>query len=156
MGRYYDTDGGRRGKFMFGVQASDDPGYMGMHEQEPISIDYYADADDVEHVKSKLDEQYDILGIPENKRIYYCKDNKQMSEYEDKVLHDKVFVTVHKDDKEAKEKYKGKTAWWSGKGNEYTDYEINNNALALARIRLALDILSDIEDNTFCSLTAEL
>ena len=46
MGRYYRTDNGAEGKFMFGVQPSDDPAEMGMHEQDPQVINYYADEDD--------------------------------------------------------------------------------------------------------------
>lgn len=53
MGRYYYTDNGKEGKFMFGVQPSDDPDYMGMIEQEPTSIDYYADKDNVETSQRK-------------------------------------------------------------------------------------------------------
>lgn len=156
MGRYYDTDGGREGKFMFGVQSSDDPGYLGMHEQEQSTIEYYADTDDVEDIKAKLNEQYRKLGVPNDKRIYYWKDRKEAQEFEDTVLHDKVFITVSRNDNEAMEKYKGCDRWASNKGDDYIDFEIEGNALALARIRLALDILSDIKDNGYCSLSAEI
>ena len=145
MGRYYYTDNGREGKFMFAVQSSDDPEYLGMHEQERASIDYYADEDDVPDIRKKLDD-----------RIYYCKDYKEMDEYEDKYLHAKVFVSVSHKDKDAMEKHKGEIGWASNKGNDYTDYEIKGNALALARIRLALNILSDIKDGGSCYLNAEL
>lgn len=156
MGRYYETNGGRGGKFMFGVQSSDDPEYMGMHEQEPATVDYYADKDDIERIKNKLVEQYDILGVPKDQRKYYCKDCKEMAKYENEVLHDKVFVTVNVKDEQAMKQYEGKDRWCSEKGDDYIDYEINNNALVLARIRLALDILSDIKDDGYCLLTAEL
>lgn len=156
MGRYYMTDNGREGKFMFAVQSSDDPEYLGMHEQERASIDYYADEDDVPDIRKKLDEQYDKLGVPTENRIYYCKDYKEMDEYEDKYLHDKVFVSVSHEDKDAMKEHEGETGWASRKGNDYTDYEIRGNAIALARIRLALNILSDIKDGGSCYLNAEL
>lgn len=156
MGRYYDTDGGRQGKFMFGVQPSDDPGYMGMHEQEPTTVEYYADEDDVEKITKKLDEQYDIIGIPKNERLYYCKDWQEMDKYEREVLHDKIFITVYAKDETAIKAHGGETRWASGKGNDYVDFEIKGMPIVLARIRLGLDILSDIKDNGFCALNAEL
>ena len=80
MGRYYETNTGRRGKFMFGVQSSDDPGYMGMNEQDRSYIDYYADRDDEQKIRNKLDEQYDILGMPKGKRLYTYKEEKEYDE----------------------------------------------------------------------------
>lgn len=156
MGRYYNTDNGREGKFMFGVQPSSDPEEMGMHEEEPTQVDYYADTDDVENIKKKLDEQYDILGVPKEERIYYCKTQQEAMEFENKSLHDRVFVTVNKNDAEAMAKHKDETRWASDKGDDYLDFEIKGRALPLARIRLALDILSDIEDTGSCMLSAEL
>lgn len=151
MGRYYNTDNGREGKFMFGVQSSDDPEYLGMHEENPSYINYYADTQDVPEIKKKLDEQYDLLDVPKDKRIYYCKDYKEMDKFEDEFLHCKVFVTV----KDGDERYKGQVGWYNGKEG-YTDYEIPGKAICLARIRLALNILSDIKDTGSCSLEAEL
>ena len=49
MGRYYNTNTGRGGKFGFACQNSSDPqDYFGMEEQEPTSITYYADDSDTE------------------------------------------------------------------------------------------------------------
>ena len=157
MGRYYTTDGGREGKFMFAVQSSDDPELLGMHEQEPTEITYYADEDDAEHIKSMLDREYDALDIPKDKRVYYRDkdDYKEWYKYEDEVLHDKVFVSVRDDDKETLAKHAGETRWGSNKSN-YCDFEINGNAIHMARIRLAVNILSDIKDNGYCTLDAEL
>lgn len=104
MGRYYETNTGRRGKFMLGVQDSTDPEYMGMNEQERGYIEYLADRED---------------------------DKKEM------------------------EKYKGKTRWYCERKG-YVSFEIANNALALARIRLATTILSDIREDGECYLQAEL
>lgn len=155
MGRYYNTNSGREGKFMFGVQPSDDAGHMGMHEQEPTSITYYADEDDVEKIKRRLDRQYDYLGVPQEDRLYYCKDDKEMMDYEDKVLHDKVFETVE-DTPETRKRFSRETPWASDKEG-YLDFEIGQGrCLALARIRLALVILSDIKEHGYCELDAEL
>lgn len=152
MGRYYYTDGGREGKFMFGVQPSDDPEYMGMGE-DPSYIEYYASEDDAPKIKQRLDEQYDILGIPKDKRMYYAKDAEEYNKYENKELEDKVWIKVKDDSEEAKQ-FEGKTKWWcEDKG--YTMYERDNMALVLARIRLGVNILSDIKDAGCCSLRAE-
>lgn len=157
MGRYYVTDGGREGKFMFAVQSSDDPELLGMHEQEPASITYYADEDDAENIKSMLDREYDVLDIPKGKRVYYRNkdDNKDWCKYEEEVLHDKVFISVKDDDKKTLAEHEGETRWSSNK-SEYTDFEIDGMAIHLARIRLAVNILSDIKDNGCCTLDAEL
>lgn len=155
MGRYYNTDSGRGGKFMFGVQPSDDAGHMGMHEQEPTSITYYAEEEDVPKIKRRLDKQYDYLGVSLKDRIYYCKDDKEMIDYENRILHDKVFETVE-DTPEARKRF-GKEVPWASDREGYLDFEIGQGkCLALARIRLALVILSDIKDNGYCELDAEL
>lgn len=156
MGRYYYTEGGREGKFMFGVQSSDDPHYMGMTEQEPTSVDYYADKDNEPKIRRMLDKQYDILGVPENKRIYYTdKEWKTYNEFEKKYLYHKVFVSVKEDDKVEMDKHKGETRWADDKQG-YVSFEIKGMALVLARIRLGLSILSDIKDTGECWLNAEL
>ncbi len=157
MGRYWSTINGREGKFMFGVQSSDDPGALGMHEQEPTHIDYYADEDDVEDITENLDKQYDELGVPQEKRIYYIKkDNwQEYDKYEQEVLHDKVFMEVREDDEEEKAKH-GHEIVWASRKEGYICYEIKGKALCLARVRLALSILSDIKDEGCCELEAEL
>ena len=155
MGRYYNTNE-RDGKFMFGVQPSDDPGTMGMHEAEPATIEYYADEDDVEEIKKNLDRQYDLLGVDEKDRIYYkSQDIEEYSRWEEEKLHDKVWRTVKHEDLTDEERTK--VFWASNKGADYTDLEIEDGrCLALARIRLALTILSDIKDSGECALSAEL
>lgn len=143
---------------MFGVQPSDDPAFMGMQEQEQTYINYYADKSMVADIKKKLDEQYDTLGVPKNKRKYYCKDWGEYDAYEREVLTDKVFVSVREDDKEEMEKYKDKVRWADDKAG-YVSFEIGderNRTLVLARIRLGIVILSDIKDTGECWLEAEL
>ena len=161
MGRYYNCDSGREGKFMFAVQSSDDPGYLGMHEQDPAHITYYADRDDVEGITEKLDEQYDFLGVDKKDRWYRLptekkglNDYKKWDEWEEKVLHDKVWKTVR--DEDMPEEEKGRVHWASNKLG-CSDIELGEGkCLALARIRLALNILTDIEEYGCCNLEAEL
>ena len=162
MGRYYYTDSGREGKFMFAVQPSGDPEEMGMHEQEPTSVDYYADKDDVQKITAKLDSQYDELGVDMKDRIYLLPqtdngkdDCRAYEKWENEVLHDKVWESIPISC--LTEEQKRGSRWTSPKGDGYVDIEIKDGkCLALARIRLALDILTDIEQYDFCSLNAEL
>lgn len=164
MGRYYYSGSGRSGKFMFGVQNSTDPEYMGMHEEEPTNINYYAGAEDVDYVTSKLDEQYDILGLEQEHRIYSFKEllrpgengiekeEIRYQEWEDKYLHDKVWETVKEEEVENKTGVR-----WASDKEGCVDLELGDGlCLALARVRLGLIILSDIEDNADCNLEAEL
>ena len=153
MGRYYNTSSGREGKFMFGVQPSDDPEFFGMCAG---SVQYYADESNEPEIKKKLDELYDELEVPKDKRIYYFKEYEDLDKFENEYLYPKCFVSVKNDDEKEKEKHKGEGAWASYKGDEYTDYQIGNRALTLARIRLGLTVLSDIKDDGFCDLDAEL
>lgn len=154
MGRYYNTNTGRTGKFMFGVQNSDDPEYMGMSE-DPSYIQYYASQDDEPKIRKKLDEQYDILGVPNDKRMYTYGDYGEYDKYENSELADRVWVTVNVNDKDELAKYDGQTRWASDKGNDYVCFERSGMALVLARIRLGTTILSDIKDEGYCSLEAE-
>lgn len=161
MGRYYDTSTGRNGKFMFAVQNSDDPEYMGMGE-DPTYIHYYADESDVDKITKRLNEQYEILGIGKDNRLYDMPrkedgtDNHEAyDKWETKYLHDKVWRAEKFDG--LNDEDKKKMHWASDKGDEYVGVEIGEGkCLALARIRLAIKILSDIKDEGYCSLDAEL
>lgn len=152
MGRYYSTDSGRSGKFMFGVQSSDDPAYMGMAEDD-TKIYFYSGEEDEPNIRASLDEQYDILKIPKDKRIYYIKDWDEYDKYEKEVLEDKVWIKCKEGSKEEKE-HKGEARWASDKPGEVM-FEKAGTALVVARIRLGLVILSDIKDEGYCSLEAE-
>ena len=152
MGRYYNTNTGRSGKFMFGVQSSGDPEEMGMSE-DPTYIQYYADADDEPKIRKKVDEQYDKLNVPQDKRIYYMKDWEDYDKFEKEVLEDRVWIKCKAGSKEDKQ-HNGETKWASDKNDEVM-YERKGMALVLARIRLGLVILSDIKDEGYCSLEAE-
>ena len=153
MGRYYNTGSGREGKFMFGVQPSDDPEFFGM---VATSICYCADDSSEPEIKKKLDELYDELEVPKDTRVYYFKEYEDLQKFENEYLYPTCCVSEKNDDEKEKEKHKDECAWASYKGNDYTDYQIGNRALILARIRLGLTVLSDIKDEGYCSLDAEL
>lgn len=153
MGRYYHTDSGREGKFMFGVQPSTDPEEMGMSE-DPTYIRYYASDEDEPKVRERLDRQYDLLEIPNDKRMYYIKDWEEYDKYEKEVLDDRVWIKCKVGSEEDK-KHEGETKW-AGDSNDEVMYERKGMALVLARIRLGLIILSDIKDEGYCELNAEL
>lgn len=157
MGRYYNTGTGREGKFMFAIQESTDPEYMGMHEQGASYINYYADKKDEEIIRKRLDEEYDALKIPKKDRIYYIKQNDYMAQdkYEKEHFYDKVFDYVKLDDTETIQKYDRKYHRFSSDREGYECFASFENALHLARIRLALVILSDIKDDGYCDLEAE-
>lgn len=152
MGRYYHTDSGREGKFMFGVQSSDDPEYMGMRE-DPTFIQYYASKDDEPKIRARLDEQYDILDVPKDKRLYYSKDWGDYDKFEKEELEHRVWIKV-KNGSEEEKKFEGKTRW-ACDDEGYTMYEREGMALILARIRLGITILSELKDEGYCSLEAE-
>lgn len=155
MGRYYTTESGRAGKFMFGVQPSNDPELLGMNEQEPTSVWYYADTEDADNIRDAVDAQYEILGIPDDKRIYYVKDEGEYEKFEKEVIDDKVWIKCKIDSEEYK-KHDGETKW-AGDSNDEVMFERDRKlTLAMARIRLGITILSDIEDDACCELEAEL
>lgn len=137
---------------MFGVQYSTDPEEMGMSE-DPTYIQYYASDEDEPRVRERLDRQYDLLGIPNDKRMYYMKDWGEYDKYEKDVLEDKVWIKCKVGGEEDK-KHGGETRW-AGDSDDEVMYERKGMALILARIRLGLVILSDIKDEGYCSLEAE-
>lgn len=154
MGRYYNTSTGREGKFMFAVQPSNDPEIMGMREIP--CINFYADQDDEETIKKKLDNEYDALGIPKKDRIYYIKVNgwEEYDKYEKEHFNDKVFDYIKLENEDEIKKY-NQTHRYVSDREGFACFASNEKALHLARIRLALVILSDIKDEGCCELEAE-
>lgn len=139
---------------MFGIQPSFDPEYMGMTEDEPENILYYADEEDEPLIRAKVDEQYDLLKIPKRKRRYYFENEKDYGEYETSVLGKKVWLKVRAKNKRRLKKHKDEIHW-AGDNNDEVLFQKRNRAIALARIRLGVVILSDIKDTGECSLEAE-
>lgn len=145
MGRYYNTQTGRSGKFGFGCQSSTDPkDYFDMAETH---ITYTVGEESVEQIKQKLNEIYDKAGVPDNERSYRLAHTAKYAEYEwfDNKYHDYFF--------EACEKGEGNFAGENGT----TEREKFANAhLAQSRLWLGLTILTDINEDGYCELDAEL
>ena len=156
MGRYYNTQTGKEGKFWFAVQPSDDP--RTIYHMDDVSEydeeeDYesYSDyeSSDAESIKKHLDEQYDILGVPKEERKYKCEDE---GEYVWETLA-KYYLT----EKEPPEDASGHVAcgYYMGEGKP-TMYPISHaKELAASRVQLGLVIYNTILTEGECLLTAE-
>ena len=156
MGRYYNTQTGKEGKFWFAVQPSDDP--KTIYHMDDVSEydeeeDYesYSDyeSSDAEKIKKHLDEQYDILGVPKEERKYECE---KEGEY---VWGDlaKYYLTEQEPPKDAM----GHSAcgYYMGEGKP-TMYPISSEKeLAASRVQLGLVIYNTILTEGECLLTAE-
>lgn len=141
MGRYWNTSTGREGKFGFGCQSSEDPEqFFGM---TPTGITY--GGADEEVVKKKVDEIYDKANVPKKERIYKLKGGNNDDEYED------VYQKYHKYFFEPREN----GGFAGAKG--ITEGEVFDEAhLYSARLWLGLSILTDIKEDGYCNLEAEL
>lgn len=158
MGRYYSTETGRDGKFGFAKQSSTDPGdFFGMKEQEPNQITYYADKDDEEDIKAKVDSLYDELEVPAEERIYYKEVGSNNDELAD-LLQKYGYRKVHRNEVKRFDEIEGyKHGPYYCPEEHYVFIETKQGAgLAMCRIRLGVTILSDLKDEGFCELYAEL
>lgn len=141
MGRYYNTSTGRGGKFGFGCQSSTDP--EDYFKMTPVSITYGGADEKV--VKKKVNEIYDKANVPKEERIYKLKGGNNDSEYED------VYQKYHKYFFEPRE-----NGGFAG-DNGITEGEVFNEAhLYSARLWLGLTILTDIKEDGYCEIDAEL
>lgn len=172
MGRYYNSNN-FNGKFAFAVQSSSDPEFFGMEEQEPTEITYYLeDSEEArKEIKNKLDEQYDILEYPKEKRVYSIKKEEELNPLYDDM--DKYIYRYIKND-ELPEGVIGYASihdgWWKQfvpdelKSLSEVEFRKNysiipkngNTPLAMARIALGIRILSDLMLDGYCELYAEL
>ena len=139
MGRYWNTNTGRGGKFGFGCQSSTDPeDYFGM---TPMSV-VYGGADEDE-VKKKVDKIYDKANVPKTERVYDL--HKCADEYEE------FYNRYHKYFFEPRE-----GGGFAGE-NGITEGEVFPEAhLCSARLWLGLVILSDIKEDGYCEIDAEM
>lgn len=146
MGRYFNTNTGRGGKFGFACQSSTDPkDYFEMEEQEPTEITYYADDSDVDSIKWKLDELYDKASVPQEKRIYELNGGDDEYQDFDARFHRYFFETC-----------KAGEGDFAGE-NGTTEREMFKDAhLCQSRLWLGLTILTDIKEEGYCELDAEL
>lgn len=158
MGRYYHNQFGEEGKFWFAVQPSGDPatvfgGTDVTDESGEEGFDEsYADYDisDGDFVRKKLDEQYDILGVPQDERRYNVAVDKRGS-YLWNDLFNYIFTYE-------KPKNFDDIPYGDFKNGEHRTYYAlsKEKELAASRIDLGLFILSTINRDGTCSLTAEL
>lgn len=150
MGRYYTTNN-FDGKFGFAVQSSGDPEIFGMEEQEPSSIDYYLDGSEeaIENCAKVIDEQYDFLGIPESDRVYKIEKEQEVWDLYDKY-NDKCFREYNE------ELDKGKIPFHSEKWKKGAVEVKDGVELAWCRISLGCKIYTDLVNDGYCSLNAEL
>lgn len=146
MGRYFSTNTGRGGKFGFACQNSTDPkDYFEMEEQEPTEITYYADDSDVDSIKKKLDKLYDEASVPQEERIYEL--NGSDDEFQD------FYTRFHRYFFETCKAGEGNFAGENGT----TEREMFKDAhLCQSRLWLGLTILTDIKEEGYCELDAEL
>lgn len=158
MGRYYESETGRSGKFALGKQPSTDPcDFFDMEEMEPNEIIYTLDERNKDMVKKKVDSLYDQLKIPKEKRIYYIK--KEGGEEKILDLFDKyAYKKVNNAEVKRYNKIDGfdhETYYCEEKNKTIIDV-FEGAALCCSRVRLGLVILSDLQDDGYCELRAEL
>lgn len=159
MGRYYESETGRSGKFALCRQPSTDPeNFFGMEEMQPNEITYTMEKDNYDMVKKKVDSLYDQLKVPKEERIYYMKKD---GEEEEKLLDlfDKyAYKKVNNAEVKRYNKIDGfehQTYYCEEKNKTIIDV-IEDSALYCSRVRLGLVILSDLQDDGYCELRAEL
>lgn len=158
MGRYYSTETGRNGKFGLGSQPSTDPGdFFEMDEQEPSEITYTIDRRSYDMVKEKVDGLYDKLKVPAEERIYYLKKEREENKLCD-LLEKYAYKKVNNAEVPRYNKIDGfEHATYYNEEKHKTFIDVFEGAgLCCSRVRLGLVILSDLQDDGFCELRAEL
>lgn len=141
MGRYWNTATGREGKFGFGCQSSTDP--EDYFKMTPVSITY-GGADENE-VKQKVDELYDKANVPEAERIYNLKGGANDDEYEDyRDRYHKYFFEPREN------------GGFAGDGGVSEGEAFPEAYLCSARLWLGLVILTDIVEDGYCEIDAEM
>ncbi|MDO4978776.1 MAG: hypothetical protein Q4E47_01305 [Candidatus Saccharibacteria bacterium] len=152
MGRYYSTFARKRGKFGYS-QPSDDP--KKFFKSDECDRDEYRVyfISDYEKVKKKIDECYDILGIPEDERIYEA-------EFTDEGCLDIDYEWLDSYTFDSVKRYSKKTkfieiSYITAKKGELGVPKSDQHILARDRIILGLILLADISEDGYCLLMAE-
>lgn len=142
MGRYYTSGSGKfDGKFWFGVQPSDDPETIyGMREvgtDDSSYSDY--ESDNSAKVRRVLNKQFDILGVPKDKRVYKFNDDNEVGCYVWDELRD-YYMT---NDRE-----KGiDRPYYAGEGKPSMYPKSHELELAASRLQLGLCILNEMRED---------
>ena len=129
MGRYYTGD--IDGKFMFGVQSSDDANFFGV-EGESRSLDYYYGEDTLPSVEEGVKECEGVLGE-------YLKHIEQFFKENDSFNDERLA------------KYLTKSL-----GKDVTEENTRFNLEWYARLELGREIRDCIKENDECNFEAEL
>ena len=155
MGRFYRSNR-FDGKFGVALQNSDDPAIFGMREQEPSEIEYYLDGNEenIEQVAKKLDEQYDILEIPENERVYLLDCNEKDALQPVYELSEKYYTKHYREWNE--ELDRGRVPYVSKIWQKGAVETKDGIELAWCRVYLGTKIYTELVVDGYCSLTAEL
>lgn len=159
MGRYFQTETGRYGKFGLCSQPSTDPGdFFEMEEQEPNHITYTLDKNNYDMVKEKVDGLYDKLKVPAKERIYYLKREGGKEDKLGDLLEKYAYKKVNNAEVPRYNKIDG-----FDHGQYHCDEKhkvlidvFEGAGLCCSRVKLGLVILSDLQDDGFCELDAEL
>ena len=104
---------------------------------------------DAERIKKHLDEQYDILGVPQKERKYKVEDEGHY------VWHD--LVKYYLTEEQTKDERGYPNIGYSMGDDRPTMYPINKEKeLAASRVQLGLVIYNTILKEGYCMITAEL
>ena len=127
-----------------------------MEEMQPNEIIYTLEKDNYDMVKKKVDMLYDQLKIPKEERIYYLK------KYGEDELGDLLGKYAYKKVNNAEIKrynkidgFEHQTYYCEDKNKTVID-AFEDAGLYCSRVRLGLVILSDLQDDDYCELKAEL
>lgn len=144
MGRYYNTNTGREGKFGFGCQSSTDPkDYFGMYEGGRVI--YQIGDEDAGKIERKIEKIYDMAKVPDEERIYKLCGGGETKEYDD--FHNRYHKYF----------FEPRANGGFAGNNNTTEGEIFDNAyLWSSRLWLGLVILTDLKEEGYCELEAEL
>jgi hypothetical protein len=129
MGRYYTGD--IEGKFMFGVQSSDDANFFGV-EGESRSLDYYYGEDTLPSVEEGVKECEGVLGENLKHIEQFFKENDSFND-------------------ERLAKYLTKSL-----GTNVTEENVRFNLEWYARLELGREIRDCIKEHGQCNFEAEL
>lgn len=129
MGRYYSGD--IEGKFWFGVQSSDDGEFFGAKELEHITIDY--EVDDIDEVAEGVEKCKKMLG-KDKARLDKFFDSLEFGYNEDMV----------------------KKYWLKEFKAELKDADVSGMLKWYARLELGEKILKCMQENGYCSFSAEV
>lgn len=158
MGRWYRTTEGREGKFAVCRQPSTDPeDFFGLEECEPTEIEYHADGSQEEEIRNKVDQLYDKLEVPKEKRVYYYSGDMPLESWYD-MMEEYTYIKINKAEVKRYEKLRGKMPdeFYCSDKHKTLIEKIDGSSLCMSRIKLGITILSDIKDSGECWLTAEI